>query len=152
MVRGLLTFGNANKAEHPHVGKGAPCARVKPPDEAHVEFGGVRMAFGRRVVFRDLSCRFPRGRMSVILGGSGSGKSTLLRLIGGLVRPQAGRIVVDGDEITTRSEREMYAVRKKLGMMFQDGALLDSLTVFENLAFTLSEHPTLSDREIAAAV
>ena len=88
------------------------------------------MAFGQRVVFRDLSCRFPRGRMSVILGGSGSGKSTLLRLIGGLVRPQAGRVVVDGDEITSRSERQMYAVRRKLGMMFQDGALLDSLTVF----------------------
>jgi len=125
---------------------------VKPPDEAHVEFGGVRMAFGRRVVFRDLSCRFPRGRMSVILGGSGSGKSTLLRLIGGLVRPQAGRIVVDGDEITTRSEREMYAVRKKLGMMFQDGALLDSLTVFENVVFPLREHTAMSEREIAAAV
>jgi len=89
------------------------------------------MAFGQRVVFRDLSCRFPRGRVSVILGGSGSGKSTLLRLIGGLVRPQAGSIVVDGDEITTRSERQMYTVRRKLGMMFQDGALLDSLTVFE---------------------
>src|SRR5438445_13817184 len=110
------------------------------------------MAFGQRVVFRELSCRFPRGRVSVILGGSGSGKSTLLRLIGGLVRAQAGRIVVDGDEITTRSEREMYAVRKKLGMMFQDGALLDSLTVFENLAFPLREHTAMSEREIAAAV
>ena len=121
-------------------------------DEAHVEFADVRMAFGQRVVFRDLSCRFPRGRVSVILGGSGSGKSTLLRLIGGLVRPQAGRIVVDGDEITTRAERQMYAVRKKLGMMFQDGALLDSLTVFENLAFPLREHTAMGEREIAAAV
>src|SRR3989475_2927457 len=110
------------------------------------------MAFGRRVVFRDLSCRFPRGRVSVILGGSGSGKSTLLRLVGGLVRPQAGRIVVDGDEITALSERQMYAVRRKLGMMFQDGALLDSLTVFENLAFPLREHTAMREREIAAAV
>jgi len=110
------------------------------------------MAFGQRVVFRDLSCRFPRGRVSVILGGSGSGKSTLLRLIGGLVRAQAGRIVVDGDEITHRSERQMYAVRRKLGMMFQDGALLDSLTLFDNLAFPLREHTAMTEPEIAAAV
>jgi phospholipid/cholesterol/gamma-HCH transport system ATP-binding protein len=110
------------------------------------------MAFGQREVFRGLSCRFPRGRVSVILGGSGSGKSTLLRLIGDLVHPQAGRIVVDGDEITHRSERQMYAVRKKLGMMFQDGALLDSLTVFDNLAFPLREHSAMAAGEIAAAV
>jgi len=125
---------------------------VTSRDETHVEFGGVRMAFGQREVFRGLSCRFPRGRVSVILGGSGSGKSTLLRLIGGLVHPQAGRIVVDGDEITHRSERQMYAVRKKLGMMFQDGALLDSLTVFDNLAFPLREHSAMAAGEIAAAV
>ena len=110
------------------------------------------MAFGQRVVFHDLSCRFPRGRMSVILGGSGSGKSTLLRLIGGLVRPQAGSILVDGDDITARSEHQLYVVRKKLGMMFQDGALLDSLTVFENLAFPLREHTAMREPEIAAAV
>lgn len=122
------------------------------PSHAQVELSGVRMAFGRRVVFRDLSCRFPRGRVSVILGGSGSGKSTLLRLIGGLVYPNAGCITVDGDEVTGRSEREMYAVRRKLGMMFQGGALLDSLTVFENLAFPLREHTTMSEREIADAV
>src|SRR5437667_10625011 len=89
--------------------------------------------------------------MSATLGGSGSGKSTLLRLIGGLVRPQAGRIVVDGDEITTRAERQMYAARKKLGMMFQDGALLDSLTVFEHLAFPLREPTAMGERESAAA-
>src|SRR5262245_45863994 len=110
------------------------------------------MAFGEREVFHSLSCRFPRERISVVLGGSGSGKSTVLRLIGGLVRPQAGTITVDGDEITRRSEREMYAVRKKLGMMFQDGALLDSLTVFENLAFPLREHTAGSEDEIATAV
>src|SRR2546428_11788629 len=147
-----LPAQSANKAEDPHVGKGAPCARVTSRDEAHVEFAGVRMAFGQRVVFRDLSCRFPRGRLSVILGGSGSGKSTLLRLIGGLVRPQAGRIVVDGDEITTRTERQMYAGRKKLRMMVPDGALLDSLTLFENLAFPLREPTAMREPEIAAAV
>ena len=121
-------------------------------DEAHVEFDRVQMAFGERQVFRALSCRFPRGRISVILGGSGSGKSTVLRLIGGLVRPQAGRIRVDGDEVTGRSEAALYAVRRKLGMMFQGGALLDSMTVFDNVAFPLREHTRMAEPEIADAV
>jgi phospholipid/cholesterol/gamma-HCH transport system ATP-binding protein len=121
-------------------------------DDAHVELRRVRMAFGEREVFRALSCRFPRGKVSVILGGSGSGKSTVLRLIGGLVHPQAGSITVDGDEITRRSERQMYSVRKKLGMLFQSGALLDSMSVFENVAFPLREHTDLGEHEIADAV
>jgi len=97
------------------------------------------MAFGSRPVFRDLSCRFPKGRVSCILGGSGSGKSTMLKLIGGLVRAQAGRVVVDGDDVTSLSERHLFRVRRKLGMMFQGGALLDSMTVFDNLALPLRE-------------
>ncbi|MEB2284798.1 MAG: hypothetical protein B6D46_13160 [Polyangiaceae bacterium UTPRO1] len=120
--------------------------------EAHVELAHVRVAFGAREVLRDLSCRFPRGKISVILGGSGSGKSTLLRTIGGLVRPRAGAVIVDGEDITRLSESELYRVRRKLGMMFQHGALLDSLTVFDNLAFPLREHTRLSAREIAEAV
>jgi phospholipid/cholesterol/gamma-HCH transport system ATP-binding protein len=110
------------------------------------------MAFGDRAVLRDLSCRFPRDRISVILGGSGSGKSTLLRTIGGLVHPQSGAVVVDGDDVARLSESGLYRVRKKLGMMFQGGALLDSLTVFDNLAFPLREHTRLGRREITDAV
>jgi len=90
-------------------------------------------------VFRDVSLRFPRGRVSVILGGSGSGKSTMLRLIGGLVRPSAGKVLVDGDDVAALSERALFRMRRKLGMMFQGGALLDSLTVFDNLALPLRE-------------
>jgi phospholipid/cholesterol/gamma-HCH transport system ATP-binding protein len=97
------------------------------------------MAFGSRPVFRDVSLRFPRGRVSVILGGSGSGKSTMLRLIGGLVRPSAGQVLVDGDDMAALSEHQLFRVRRKLGMMFQGGALLDSLTVFDNLALPLRE-------------
>jgi phospholipid/cholesterol/gamma-HCH transport system ATP-binding protein len=122
------------------------------PDEAHVALDRVHMAFGRREVFRSLTCRFPPGKISVILGGSGSGKSTILRLIGGLVRPQSGSITVAGDEVTRLTERGLYAVRRKLGMMFQDGALLDSMTVFENLAFPLREHTRMTEAEIVAAV
>ncbi len=110
------------------------------------------MAFGTREVLRDLSCRFPRDRISVILGGSGSGKSTLLRTVGGLVRPQSGSVLVDGEDITKLSESALYRVRKKLGMMFQQGALLDSLTVFDNLAFPLREHTRLGRQAIADAV
>src|SRR3970040_2234230 len=103
--------------------------------DQHVYLASVHMAFGERVVFDSLSCSFPRGRISVILGGSGSGKSTILRLIGGLARPQSGKILVEGDDVTRLGERGLYAVRRKLGMMFQGGALLDSLTVFDNVAF-----------------
>ncbi|HSD09937.1 MAG TPA: ATP-binding cassette domain-containing protein [Candidatus Binatia bacterium] len=110
------------------------------------------MAFGERTVFESLSCGFRRGKISVILGGSGSGKSTILRLIGGLVQPQAGAIFVDGHNVVGLSERRMYEVRRKLGMMFQAGALLDSLSVFDNLAFPLREHTKLSETEIAAEV
>jgi phospholipid/cholesterol/gamma-HCH transport system ATP-binding protein len=110
------------------------------------------MAYGSRIVFESLSCRFARGRISVILGGSGSGKSTMLRLIGGLVRPRAGRVLVDGEDVTRLSERRLYDVRRKIGMMFQGGALLDSMTVFDNVAFPLREHTRMSEEEIAAEV
>jgi phospholipid/cholesterol/gamma-HCH transport system ATP-binding protein len=120
--------------------------------DAHVRFDTVRMAFGDRVVFPSLSCAFPRGKISVILGGSGSGKSTILRLIGGLVRPQGGAILVEGENVVGMSERRLYTVRRILGMMFQGGALLDSLTVFDNLAFPLREHTKLGEAEIAAAI
>jgi phospholipid/cholesterol/gamma-HCH transport system ATP-binding protein len=126
--------------------------RATAGSDACVVLRGVRMAYGSREVFRDFSCRCPRGRITVILGASGSGKSTILRLIGGLVRPEAGQVLVDGEDVTGLSERQLYRVRSKLGMMFQGGALLDSLTVFENLAFPLREHTRLGEAEIAAAV
>jgi phospholipid/cholesterol/gamma-HCH transport system ATP-binding protein len=110
------------------------------------------MAFGERQVFDCLSFSFPPARISVILGGSGSGKSTALRLIGGLVQPLSGRIFVDGEDVTRLSERRMYGVRAKLGMLFQGGALLDSMTVYENLAFPLRERTALKETEIATRV
>ena len=122
------------------------------PDGAHVAFEHVDMSFEDREVLRGFSCGFPRGKISVILGGSGSGKTTILRLIGGLVHPQRGRILVAGEDISALTEMQMYAVRHKLGMMFQGGALLDSLTIFDNLAFPLREHTTQSEADIAAEV
>lgn len=118
----------------------------------HIQLLDVTMAFGSRPVFSGLSCGFPKERISVILGGSGSGKSTILRLIGGLVRPRAGRIEVAGRDVTRLSERELYSVRETIGMLFQGGALLDSMTVFDNLAFPLREHTDLDEAAIAREV
>lgn len=110
------------------------------------------MGFDTRTVYEDLCCGFPRGRISVLLGGSGSGKSTLLRLIGGLIRPSKGRIFVDDEEVTGASESTLYDVRTHIGMLFQGGALLDSLTVFDNVALPLREHTSLSAGEIGETV
>jgi phospholipid/cholesterol/gamma-HCH transport system ATP-binding protein len=120
--------------------------------DAHVVLEEVEMAYGSRPVFSGLSCTFPRGKISVILGGSGSGKSTMLRLIGGLVRPQRGRVLVEGENVARLGERGLYAVRNKLGMMFQHGALLDSMSVFDNVAFPLREHSDLTEAEITDRV
>ena len=127
-------------------------AALVSPTDAHVEFVDVHMAFRDRPVLSGFSCRFARGKISVILGGSGSGKTTILRLIGGLVRPQRGRVFVAGTEIARLSENRLYEVRERLGMMFQHGALLNSLTVFDNLAFPLRERTAMSESEIAREV
>lgn len=118
----------------------------------YISLDQIRMVYGSRRVFSSLSCSFPRGRISVILGGSGSGKSTILRLIGGLVRPQRGAVLVDGEDITRLPPRRINLVRRKMGMMFQGGALLDSYTVFENVALPLREHERKSEAQIASAV
>jgi len=126
-------------------------ANRKPADQA-VVLQKVGVTYGSRPVFDGLSCSFPRGRISVILGGSGSGKSTILRLIGGLIRPRTGVVSVDGEDVTRLSEGGLRAVRRKLGMLFQGGALLDSYSVFENLALPLREEKGRTSGEIADAV
>jgi len=113
-------------------------------EQPHVELRSVALAFGRRVVFEHLDCGFPRGAISVVMGGSGAGKSTILRMIGGLQRPDGGSIRVAGEEIVGLGEVGLGRVRRRLGMQFQKGALLDSMTVFENVALPLVEHSELS--------
>lgn len=122
------------------------------PSGPHVALRDVCMAYDERPVFDGLSCEFARGRISVILGGSGSGKSTLLRLVGGLVQPSSGRVEVAGEDLTRLSEKELFVLRARLGMLFQGGALLDSLTVYDNLALPLREHSRTSEEEIARRV
>jgi len=112
----------------------------------------VDLAFEDRSVFRGLNCCFNRGEISILMGSSGAGKSTLLRLLAGLQQPDRGSIRVAGEEITRLSERELFRVRERIGMLFQGGALLDSMSVFDNVALPLREHTHLSERDIAEEV
>ena len=120
--------------------------------EFRIAFDGVSLKRGERAIFDELSCGFPRGWISVVLGGSGAGKSTLIRMIGGLQRPDSGSVRVAGQDITGFSERELFEVRDRIGMLFQGGALLDSMTVAENVALPLREHTRLSEMDIEAEV
>jgi phospholipid/cholesterol/gamma-HCH transport system ATP-binding protein len=110
----------------------------------HLTFGYDR----RRVVLSDVSLQFPRGKIVAIMGGSGSGKTTLLRLIGGVVAPQSGTILFDGERVDPRNADGLYALRRRMGMLFQFGALFTDLSVFENVAFPLREHTDLPESMI----
>lgn len=126
--------------------------RTSTPDDFRVAFDGVHLRLGDREVFRGLTCGFRRGEITVVLGGSGAGKSTLLRCIGGLQRPDSGSLSVAGRELAELSERQLFAVRDRIGMLFQGGALLDSMTIFENVALPLREHTDLHEEDIAEEV
>ena len=108
--------------------------------------------FGDTRVLSGLNMRIERSEVAVIIGGSGAGKTTLLRVLIGLERPTSGRVVVGGVDIASLSERELNKARHKLGMVFQYSALLDSMNVFDNVAFPLREHTKLKAREIREKV
>jgi phospholipid/cholesterol/gamma-HCH transport system ATP-binding protein len=103
-------------------------------------------------ILRDITFRVPRGTTTVILGPSGSGKSTILRLLLGLVRPDYGTIMVDGEDITRVDEERLRQIRQRMGMVFQQGALFDSMTVGENVGFSLLEHDDPTEDELEGAV
>jgi phospholipid/cholesterol/gamma-HCH transport system ATP-binding protein len=104
-----------------------------------IEFRDVTLAFDEQVILDGLSFKVRKGETKVILGGSGGGKSTTIKLILGLLKPDSGRVLVDGEDITEYSEAEMMSVRRKIGMVFQEGALFDSLSVYDNVAYRLHE-------------
>src|SRR5213079_2960249 len=106
---------------------------------------GLTKSFGRHVVWRDISLALPAGEVSVMLGPSGTGKTVFLKSLG-------GRVVVDGIDTVHCSERQLYQVRKLFGVMFQDGALFGSLTLYDNIAFPLRQHTEKSEEEIAEIV
>lgn len=121
-------------------------------EDFHVALEHVSLAFGSRRVFHDLSCGFPRGKISSLLGPSGTGKSTVLRLIGRLLRPDGGVVRVDGQDVSGLEGSALRRLRRGIGMTFQAGALLDSLSVFENVALPLREHLHLPESELGERV
>jgi phospholipid/cholesterol/gamma-HCH transport system ATP-binding protein len=104
-----------------------------------IEFRDVSIAFDDQVILDKVSFSVRKGETKIILGGSGSGKSTTIRLILGLLKPDEGQILIDGEDITDFDDQDMMKVRKKVGMIFQEGALFDSLSVYENVAYRLHE-------------
>lgn len=139
-VAELLGVGSEGEAESPQ----------RASDEPIVSFRDVHLAFDRPIL-RGVSFDLFAGSTKVVLGGSGSGKTTILRLILGLLKPDSGSIRVDGVEIANLSEEELRAVRLKIGMVFQEGALFDSLSVAENVGYRLVEDGE-PDQAVAARV
>lgn len=132
------------------VSKNAAGSTFAEVDDTHrivpaIEFQSVLLAFDDRVILNRLSFKVMKGETKIILGGSGGGKSTIIKLVLGLLKPDEGRILVDGEDITDFDERQMMSVRKKIGMVFQEGALFDSLSVYDNVAYRLHEQGLAED-------
>ena len=127
-------------------------AKMTKPTDNIIEVRDLHFARGMRKIFDGLNVDIKRGQVTAIMGPSGTGKTTLLRLITRQLRPDAGRILIDGVDIAHLSKTELYQLRKRFGMLFQNGALLTDLTVFENVAFPLREHTNLSNRLIRHVV
>ena len=121
--------------------------------DAAISLRGVTKSFGSHTVLQDISFDIPRGKISAVMGPSGTGKSVLLKNVIGLLRPDAGEIWVDGEETVGMGEKDLYRVRRKFGVLFQDGALFSALTVAENIQVPYREHLHLSQQlmdELAA--
>ena len=113
-----------------------------------IEFKNVTKSFGSQTVLDNVSCQIEEGKTTVIIGPSGTGKSVFIKLLVGLLKPDKGNIYVSGQDITNMNEKDLFEIRKKFGMLFQDGALFDSLNVAENVAFPLLHHTKKSRSEI----
>ena len=123
-----------------------------PGPDAVIALRGVTKRFGNHTVLKDLTFDVPRGKISAVLGPSGTGKSVLLKNIIGLLRPEEGQIYVDGEPIVGIRHKEMLRIRRKFGVLFQDGALFGSMDIFDNIAFPLREHTKKNEREIRTIV
>jgi len=116
--------------------------------DAAISLRNVTKSFGSHTVLEDISFDIPCGKVSAVMGPSGTGKSVLLKNVIGLLRPDRGEIWVDGEETVSMGERDLYRVRRKFGVLFQDGALFGSMNIFDNIAFPLREHTKKSEKEI----
>jgi phospholipid/cholesterol/gamma-HCH transport system ATP-binding protein len=117
--------------------------------DAFIEIDHVTFGYdASRTILADLSLKFPRGKVTSILGGSGCGKTTLMRLIGGVYPADGGRVVFDGEVVNARDQTQLFRLRRRVGVLFQFGALFTDLTVFENVAFPMREHTKLPEAMI----
>lgn len=117
-----------------------------------IEYIGVSKSFGGLKVLEDISCAIPDSRITVFIGPSGVGKSVLMKMLVGLEKPDEGFVRIDGEDVTRMDERRLYRLRRRMGMLFQDGALLDSMTAGENVAFPMRRHTGMTEAEIARSV
>jgi phospholipid/cholesterol/gamma-HCH transport system ATP-binding protein len=118
----------------------------------NLKFDSITKQFGDRIILNSISFSVQKGEIVFVLGQSGTGKSVLLKCLVGLLKPESGRILIDGRDIVPLSETEMFEVRKKCGMVFQQPALFDSLSIFDNVAYGLRKHFRLSDLELKSKV
>ncbi|HOV18864.1 ABC transporter ATP-binding protein [Ottowia sp.] len=118
---------------------------ISPAPTALVELRDVNFGYGERAVLSGVSFAVPRGKVTAVMGASGGGKTTVLRLIGGQQRAQAGSVLFDGQDVGRLDESGLYAARRRMGMLFQFGALFTDLSVFDNVAFPLREHTDLPE-------
>jgi len=123
-----------------------------PSEEPLVKIRNLHFAHGSRVIFDGVDIDIPRGKVTAIMGPSGTGKTTLLKLIGGQLSPDSGTILVDGLDVHRLSRKELYKLRTRMGMLFQSGALLTDLSVYDNVAYPLHEHTSLPEPMIHRVV
>ena len=123
-----------------------------PPSEFLVELCHLDFGYGERLVLDNVSLTILRGKVTALMGASGGGKTTVLRLIGGQMKPQHGQVLFDGQDITLMNQSDLYTARRRMGMLFQFGALFADLNVFENVAFPLREHTRLPEALIRDVV
>jgi len=110
-----------------------------------VELRHLTFGYGERAILDDISLTVPRGKVTALMGASGGGKTTVLKLIGGQIRAQKGQTLFDGQDVTVMNPKALYAARRRMGMLFQFGALFTDMSVFDNVAFPLREHTALPD-------
>lgn len=119
-----------------------------PETETEISIKGLTKSFGPQTVLEDISCDIPKGKITLMLGPSGTGKSVFLKHLVGLLKPDRGEIWIDGRNVPALNEKELYEVRRKFGVLFQDGALFGSMNIFDNVAFPLREHTKKRESEV----
>ncbi len=124
----------------------------EPATDAVISIQGVSKRFGSHVVLEDITFDVPRGKTTAVLGPSGTGKSVLLKVVIGLLPPEAGQVFIDGEPIVGVREKEVLRIRRKIGVLFQDGALFGSMNLFDNIAFPLIEHTNKTEKEVRNVV